>query len=215
MTEASPVVSANRPGNNDPASVGPPIPGVEVKIGANDELLVKGPNLMKGYLNRPEDTAKAIDKDGWLHTGDQADIREGRIHIKGRIKDIIVTSTGEKIAPGDLQLAIETDPLFAQSLVLGENKPFLVALLVLDSKRWKEESGGAAVESDAAKKLLLGRIKKALSGFPVYATPRAAWATLNPWTVENGLITPTLKVKRAAIEQRFADRIGELYSKRA
>ena len=127
MTESSPVVAANRPGANDPASVGPPIPGVEVKIGANDELLVKGPNVMAGYLNRPEDTARAIEG-GWLHTGDQAEIRDGRIVIKGRIKDIIVTSTGEKIAPADLELALQADPLFAQAIVIGENRPFLAVL---------------------------------------------------------------------------------------
>ena len=213
MTESSPVVAANRPGANDPASVGPPIPGVEVRIGENDELLVRGPNVMQGYLNRPEDTAKAI-TDGWLHTGDQALLRDGRIVIKGRIKDIIVTSTGEKIAPGDVQLAIETDPLFAQSMVLGENRPFLVALAVLDPKRWREESGGLAVDSDEAKKLALARIRKALAGFPVYATPRAVVLTLEPWTVDNGLITPTLKVKRPAIEQRFAAQIQAIYAAR-
>jgi long-chain acyl-CoA synthetase len=213
MTEASPVVSANRPGNNDPASVGPPIPGVEVKIGANDELLVKGPNLMKGYLNRPEDTAKAIDKDGWLHTGDQADIREGRIHIKGRIKDIIVTSTGEKIAPADLELAIQADPLFAQSMVIGENKPYIAALLVLDPAHWKKEAASQNLDA-AAKKFVLGRIKKAVASFPSYAMPRSVWVTLDPWTVDNGLITPTLKVKRKQVEERFAAEIATLYDKK-
>ena len=222
MTESSPVVSANRPGANDPASVGPPIPGVEVKIGANDELLVRGPNIMAGYLNRPEDTAKAI-TDGWLHTGDQADIRDGRIHIKGRIKDIIVTSTGEKIAPGDLQLAIETDPLFAQSIVLGENKPFLAALLVLDRAHWTREAAALGLNAhdmqslDAApvKKFAQERVRKALASFPSYATPRALWLTLEPWTIDNGLITPTLKLKRKAIEERFAEQIQRMYGGRA
>jgi long-chain acyl-CoA synthetase len=219
MTEASPVVSSNRPGNNDPASVGPPIPGVEVRIGDNDELLVRGPNVMAGYLNRPEDTRKAIE-DGWLHTGDQAGLRDGRIHIKGRIKDIIVTSTGEKIAPADLELAIQSDPLFAQAMVIGENRPFLAALLVLDLAHWTREAAALGVETknpdaDAARKFALERVRKALAAFPVYAAPRAAWLTLEPWTIENGLITPTLKLKRAAIEQRFAERIGALYARRA
>jgi len=211
MTESSPVVSANRPAENDPASVGPPIPGVEVRIGANDELLVKGPNVMKGYLNRPEDTAKALEG-GWLHTGDQAEIRGSRITIKGRIKDIIVTSTGEKIAPGDLELAILADPLFAQAIVVGENRPFLAALLVVHPRRWAEDAAGLDVATGAAQKLALGRIRKAASALPAYAAPRACWLTLDPWTVENGLITPTLKPKRAAIEQRFASQIRELYS---
>ncbi len=211
MTEASPVVASNRPGDNDPASVGAPVPGVEVRIGANDELLVRGPNVMKGYLNRPEDTAKAIE-DGWLHTGDQAEFRGARIAIKGRIKDIIVTSTGEKIAPGDLELAILGDPLFAQAIVIGENRPFLAALLVVHPRRWEEDAAGLDVASGEARKLALARIRHAVASFPAYAAPRACWLTLDPWTVENGLITPTLKPKRTAIEQRFADQIRQLYS---
>ncbi|HTP62008.1 MAG TPA: AMP-dependent synthetase/ligase [Burkholderiales bacterium] len=222
MTESSPVVSANRPGANDPDSVGPPIPGVEVKIGANEELLVKGPNVMAGYLNRPADTAKAVE-DGWLHTGDQAFLRDGRIHIKGRIKDIIVTSTGEKIAPGDLELALQSDPLFTQALVIGENRPFLAALLVLDRAHWTREAAALGVNPadmqslDAApvKKFALERIRKALGSFPSYATPRAAWMTLEPWTIDNGLMTPTLKLKRPAIEERFAEQIRRLYDNRS
>jgi long-chain acyl-CoA synthetase len=216
MTESSPVISANRPGANDPASVGPPIPGVEVRIGENDELLARGPSIMAGYLNRPEDTKKAI-TDGWLHTGDQAFIQDGRIHIKGRIKDIIVTSTGEKIAPGDVELAIQNDPLFAQVMVLGENKPFLAVLAVLDPHEWRKVSiaAGGTINSPAAKKFALERIRKALSSFPSYATPRACWLTLDPWTVDNGLITPTLKVKRLAVEGRFAEQIKSIYEGRA
>jgi len=212
MTESSPVISANRPGANDPASVGPPIPGVEVRIGENDELLARGPNVMAGYLNRPEDTAKAI-TDGWLHTGDQAVLRDGRIHIKGRIKDIIVTSTGEKIAPGDMELAIQHDPLFAQAMVIGENRPFLCVLAVLEPNEWRKVSAalGGSAESAAAKRSALERIRKALSAFPAYVTPRAVWLTLEPWTIENGLITPTLKVKRPAVEARFAPQIRSIY----
>jgi len=222
MTEASPVVSSNRPGDNDPATVGRPIPGVEVRIGGNDELLVKGPNVMAGYLNRPEDTQRAIE-DGWLHTGDQASIRDGRISIKGRIKDIVVTSTGEKIAPGDVELAIGSDPLFAQACVIGENRPFLAALLVLEPAHWAHEAAAlglnprdtSSLDAPAARRLVLDRIRKALREFPAYATPRAAWCSVEPWTVENGLMTPTLKIKRIAVEERFAARIRGLYEGRA
>lgn len=221
MTEASPVVSSNRPGDNDPATVGRPIPGVEVRIGANDELLVKGPNVMAGYLNRAEDTQRAIE-DGWLHTGDQAMLRDRRIVIKGRIKDIIVTSTGEKIAPADLELAISADPLFVQACVIGENRPFLIALLVLEPGLWAREAtalglnprDATSLDAPAARRLVLDRIRKALREFPAYATPRAAWCSVESWTVENGLITPTLKIKRTAVEERFAARIRDLYASR-
>jgi long-chain acyl-CoA synthetase len=220
MTESSPVIAGNVPGDNDPATVGRPLPGVEVKIGANDELLAKGPNVMAGYLNRPEDTKRAIE-DGWLHTGDQATIRaDGRVVIKGRIKDILVTSSGEKIAPADLELALLADTLFAQVCVIGEKRPFLAVLLVLDPKRWASEAAalgldprdGASTNAPAAHKLVLERMRKALRELPAYATPRAAWCTLEPWTVENGLITPTLKVKRAVVVERFAPQIEALYA---
>jgi long-chain acyl-CoA synthetase len=221
MTEASPVISSNTPGDNDPATVGRPIPGVEVRVGANEELLVRGPNVMAGYLNRPEDTARAIE-DGWLHTGDQASIRDGRIVIKGRIKDIIVTSSGEKIAPADLELAIISDPFFAQASVLGDNRPFLVALVVLERKAWTREATALglnphdanSLDAPQARKFVLARIGKLLKEFPSHATPRAVWCSLEPWATENGLLTPTLKIKRAAILERFAAQIAELYAER-
>jgi long-chain acyl-CoA synthetase len=222
MTETSPVVSANAPGDNDPASVGRPLAGMEIKIGADDELLVRGPTVMRGYWQRPEDTARVLDSAGWLRTGDQARLAGGRLYIKGRIKDIIVTSTGEKVAPGDLELAITADPLFAQALVLGEGRPFLSALLVIEPGVWAREAAslgidpadGAALNSAPARELALARIRDAVRSFPVYATPRALWLSAEPWTIANGLITPTLKAKRAVLIERFADQIRALYARR-
>jgi long-chain acyl-CoA synthetase len=140
MTETSPVVTVNRLERNDPATVGETLGGVEVRIGANDELLVKGPNVMLGYWRKPEETRRVLEPDGWLHTGDQAQIDSGRLKIKGRIKDIIVTSTGEKISPADLEQAITQDLLFEQATVIGERHPFIVALAVLNSEEVEREA---------------------------------------------------------------------------
>ncbi len=134
MTETSPVVSVNTIDDNDPHSVGHVLDGVEARLGENDELLVRGPSVMLGYWHKPDETRRVKDADGWLHTGDQARIENGRITITGRIKDILVTSTGEKIAPVDLETAILADPLFEQALVVGEQRPFLTALVVLNAK---------------------------------------------------------------------------------
>ena len=212
MTETSPVVSTNTPEDNDPRSVGRPLDGIEVEVGANDELMVRGPSVMLGYWKRPEETARVLEPDGWLHTGDQARIETGRIFITGRIKDIIVTSTGEKIAPADLETAITTDPLFEQAMVIGEQRPYLAALVVLDAGEWARAKAepGAAGKDEA--ELLLGRIADAVKGFPAYATPRRVWWTTEAWTIDAGLLTPTLKIKRLAMAERFAARIDALYA---
>ena len=122
LTEAAPIASVNLSDDNVPDSVGVPLPGVEIKLAGQNELLVRGPNVMLGYWNRPQDTREAIDADGWLHTGDQARIVGRHLYITGRLKDILVTSTGEKIAPTDLEMAITSDPLFAQVMVVGEGQ---------------------------------------------------------------------------------------------
>jgi len=220
MTETSPVVSCNTPDDNDPRSVGRPLAGVEVRIDENRELLVRAPSVMVGYWHKPEETGRIIGADGWLHTGDQARIEDGRIIITGRIKDIIVTSTGEKVAPADLETTIISDPLFEQAMVLGEQRPFLAALVVLNADQWEREKVRLRSESDGKTSsstesdFLLRRMAKAVRGFPAYATPRAVWWTSEPWTIANGLLTPTLKIKRAALEKRFAAQIDRLYSTR-
>lgn len=223
MTETSPVVSVNTPEDNDPRSVGKPLVGVEVRIGENEELLVRAPSVMVGYWHKPEETRRIIEADGWLHTGDQARIEHGRITITGRIKDIIVTSTGEKIAPADLETAIISDPLFEQAMVIGEQRPYLAALVVLNAAEWKPEkarlenevAGPASSLTQHEWDFLRRRIAEAVKGFPAYATPRAVWWSTEPWTVAEGLLTPTLKIKRAALERHLAVEIEGLYPHKA
>jgi long-chain acyl-CoA synthetase len=216
MTETSPVVSVNTVEDNDPHSVGHVLDGIEVRLGDNDELLVRGPSVMLGYWHRPDETRRVKDAEGWLHTGDQALIESGRITITGRIKDILVTSTGEKIAPVDLETAILADPLFEQALVVGEQRPFLAALVVLNARAWAAERQALAAsgkQGEAAERaVLLARIADAVKAYPSYARPRAVWWTLEPWTIAAGLLTPTLKTKRPALEHHFAGEIAGVYA---
>ena len=220
LTEAAPIVSGNQIEDNVPDSVGVPLPGVEIKLAGQDELLVRGPNVMLGYWNRPQDTREAIDADGWLHTGDQARIVGRHVYITGRLKEILVTSTGEKIAPADVEMAITADPLFAQAMVVGEGMPHLAALIVLDPEAWPEAAkklnldpaDPASLGAAALLQLVREKIRVLLRSFPSHARVRETWLTLEPWTIENGLVTPTLKIKRGEIEQRFAREIRELYA---
>lgn len=221
MTETSPVVAANGLDNNDPATVGPALPGVEVRIASNRELQVRGPSVMKGYWKREEDTARILDAEGWLATGDQAEIVDGRIRILGRIKEIIVTSTGEKVPPGDLELAITADPLFEQAFVVGEQRPFIACVAVLQREEWQrlatelgvDAQNEASLADPRVLKAALARIEQATASFARYAVPRALCLTLAPWTIENGFMTPTLKLKRNNLMAHFAAAIEGLYQK--
>ena len=130
MTEASPVVSVNRLADNVPDTVGRPLDGVEVKLAEGGELLVRGASVMLGYWRNDEATRASIDAAGWLHTGDLAEIRDGRIAIRGRAKDILVLSNGEKLPPQDVEFAILHDPVFEQAMLIGEARPYVVLLAV-------------------------------------------------------------------------------------
>ncbi|MFZ3218797.1 MAG: AMP-binding protein, partial [Rhodoferax sp.] len=222
MTETSPVVAANGLDDNDPATIGRPLPGVDVRIGDNQELQVRSRSVMRGYWKREADTAAAF-IDGWLHTGDQAAIAEnGRIRILGRLKEIIVTSTGEKIAPADLELAITSDPLFEQAYAFGDNRPFIGCMVVLNRSGWIRLASSLNLDPEAADSLLassareaaLERIRELTYTFPYYAQPRAVALTLEPWTSENSLMTPTLKLKRKNLAARFAAEIEQLYRRK-
>lgn len=214
LTENSPVVSVNRIDNNDPDSVGEPVPGIDVRIDDNGELLVGGPGVMQGYWKNKQATEAAIDADGWLHTGDKARIEDGKIYITGRIKDIIVLSTGEKVPPSDMEMAIAEDPLFDQAIVIGEGRPYLAALVVLNADLWAEIGGDQCadpVADEHCQNILVERIAESLAAFPGYAKIHRV-GVCPPWTIDNGLLTPTLKPKRGRILETHEDRVQALYA---
>jgi len=220
LTETSPVISVNVLEDNDPGSVGLPLNGVDVRVGEDQELLVKTPGMMLGYWNNHAATAEIIDADGWLHTGDQARIENGHIYITGRIKDILVLSNGEKIPPMDMELAISLVPAIDQVLVIGEGRPYLAAIVVLNAEAWLQlaqrfkldPDADDSVDNDKLQAYLLKKIRVCLKDFPGYAKIRRVIPALEPWTVDNGLLTPTLKTKRARILKRFADKIEAVYA---
>ena len=220
MTETSPVACANSIEDNQPASVGKAVPGVEIKVGEHNALMIKGPNVMLGYWKNEQATAAMVGADGWLNSGDTARIDErGHIFITGRLKEIIVMSNGEKIPPFDIEAAIMREPLFENVMLIGESRPYLSLLAVLNRKRWQQFAADNGIGSDAAaarapatEKLLLARVAAQMKEFPGYAQVRKITAVLEPWTVEEGLVTPTMKLKRPRISERFNAEIDQMYS---
>jgi long-chain acyl-CoA synthetase len=220
LTETSPIIACNTAEDNEPASVGIPLRDVEVRIGENDELLTRGPCVMLGYWEKPEATRKLIDAEGWLHTGDRARIERNHIYITGRLKEIIVLSNGEKVPPADMEMAIALDPLFEQVMVLGDSRPYLCAIIVLNPEQWEmlantlslDHAEAAALKSEALEQVVLEKLAARLGEFPGYAQVRHAACTQEPWSVDNGLITPTMKLKRDRIMVRYADEIAAMYA---
>ena len=222
LTETSPVISVNPLERNDPSSVGCLLQDVEARIGDNDELLVRGPGLMQGYWANDKATAEVIDREGWLHTGDKARIANGQLYITGRLKEIIVLANGEKVPPADMEMTICMDPLFEQAMVIGDGRPYLVALLVLNADQFEllcrqlslEPCDAEACTSARVNQFVLERVGRRISSFPGYARIHAVKCMLEPWSIENGLITPTLKLKRDQVYQRFRAQIDSMYGSR-
>jgi long-chain acyl-CoA synthetase len=218
MTETSPIASANAPEDNIPASVGKAIPGVQLRTGEANALMIKGPNVMLGYWNNPEATRAILGADGWLNSGDTARIDgEGHVFITGRLKEIIVLSNGEKLPPVDMETAILRDALFEQVMLLGEGKPYLSVVAVLNADNWRKvaaESGldAANVRAKPVEDFILKRIGAQLKEFPGYAQVRRVTVVAEPWTIENGLLTPTLKLKRAKVMEKFNAEIDGMYA---
>lgn len=221
LTEAGPVVSVNRPGDVDPESAGQPLDNVETRIGPDGELLVRSPSLMRGYWRDEAASRAVLDEAGWLHTGDKVSrLCCDKLYLTGRIKDLIVMSTGVKAAPCEVEARLSAEPLFEQLLVLGEARPYLVALVVPDAKRLstlRQELGlghqgfDDAETRSALEKALLARCRERLAELPAsHQIRRLAWVPA--FTLANGLLTSTHKPRRAAIAKLHAAEIERLYA---
>lgn len=217
LTEAAPVVTATTFEDYLLGSVGRPLEGIETRIADESELLIRSPSQMTGYWNDAEQTAAAVNGDGWLRTGDIAEFREGHLFIIGRLKELTVLSTGKKVTPTAVEAKIGTDPLFEQVCVVGNNRPCLVAVSVLNGREWAtlaRENGldpGDPNHPAAAAAILL-RMAQATKDLPSYSQVRGVHAVLDSWTVENGVLTPTLKVRRPVIEDRYRAEIDGLFA---
>jgi long-chain acyl-CoA synthetase len=221
MTEASPVIAANFPGSRKLGTVGLPFPGVDVKIGEEDELLARGPGVMRGYWNNPAETAKALDSDGFLHTGDQAKIdARGFITITGRKKELMKKSTGEYVPPVPIEQKIGRNPLVEYAVVVAENRRFVSCLIFPDMEeveKLRRETPGAPADAEAfaagpeVRKNLADHIAEVNRHLHHTEEVQKFRVIVEPVSVETGEITPTMKVRRHMIEERFAREIEELY----
>ena len=202
QTEASPVISVNRPGSERADTVGPQLPGVEVRLSEDAELLVRGDNVMTGYWNDPEATAKAL-IDGWLHTGDLAEIDpDGHIRIVGRLKDLIVNSGGDNIAPAPIEQEIGLYPEVEQVVVVGDGRPWLSAIICL----------AEGIEAQEPKQVIQTILKRYNQDKTPMMHIRKAIPMTEPCSIENGMLTPTHKIKRAQVIALHQAQIDKLYS---
>ncbi len=219
LTEAGPVVTASTLQDYVPGSVGFPISGVDLKVSDHGELLVCTSSKMTGYWRNSEASSKAFLDERWLRTGDLAELREGRVYIVGRCKDILVLSNGENVNPEALEAVIAVDPLIKQICLVGDRRPFLSAIVVIDMKLWLDlaharQLAPSKPNTDLSKSVVLTRIAKRLKGRPTFQQVRAVHIELDEWTVESGLITPTLKVRRSFVLAKYKSQIEQIYKLR-
>ena len=204
-------------------TVGIADPGVEMKIADDGEVLLRGGNLMRGYYKEPEKTADTIDADGWLHTGDVGEIDdEGYLRIIDRKKELIITAGGKNISPANLEALLKQHPLVGQAAVIGDRRPYVSALIVLDQEVapvWARKAGiqFTSPADLAANPAVHAEIQKAVEETNRHVSNVEAIKrfTVLPadWTPETEELTPTLKLKRRVINQKFADAIEEMYSR--
>jgi len=222
LTETSPVITVNGFGRMRLGSVGKVVPGVEVRIAADGEILTRGPNVMKGYFNKPEATAEVLSTDGWFSTGDIGEVdADGFLKITDRKKDLIVTAGGKNIAPQPIENLVKTTPFVLSTVMLGDKRPFPIMLVVpnLETVRKWAEAEGMTGRSDAqllgdiaVHNKVAGEVKKALRELAHYEMPRKFLLLPRDFSIEAGELTPTLKVKRRVVEQLHQAKIEELYA---
>jgi long-chain acyl-CoA synthetase len=222
LTETSPVIAVNGPGRTRLGTVGKVLPGVEVKIAEDGEILTRGPHVMKGYYNKPEDTAAAIDADGWFHTGDIGILDvEGYLSITDRKKDLIVTAGGKNIAPQPIEELAKSSKFVSSAVMLGDKRRFPIMLVVPDFgqlRAWATYKGLAA-DGNAAllalppvKEKLDREVKKTLRDLAHFEIPKKLLLLPNEFSIEGGELTPKMSVRRRVVEKRYEKEIEALYA---
>ncbi len=223
LTETSPVLTLNRSDAWKIGSVGKPIPGTTIRIAEDGEILAKGGQIFQGYYNNEQATKETIDADGWFHTGDIGELdSEGFVRITGRKKELIVTAGGKNVAPAVLEDRLRAHALISQAVVVGDNKPFIAALITLDEEQglpaWAELQGkpGRKASELADDPDLLKEIQGAVDAANQAVSQAESirkWEILpEDFTIDGGELTPTLKVKRNVVHGRYADEIERLYA---
>ncbi len=220
LTETSPVIAVNGPGRWRLGTVGKPLRGVEVRIAQDGEILTRGPHVMKGYFNKPEATAEAIDKDGWFHTGDIGHLdKDGFLAITDRKKDLIVLAGGKKAAPQPIEGELKKSAFIGVPIVIGDRQRFLAVLIVPDFDKLREWAAAGkhdvrweAIDAHPEIRALYQReIDTYNAGKPHHEQIRAFAILPSDLTIEDGSITPTLKVKRRLLENRYHSLIEGMY----
>ncbi|HEX7051574.1 MAG TPA: long-chain fatty acid--CoA ligase [Longimicrobiales bacterium] len=221
LTETSPVTNVNTPQALKFGTVGKPVPGTEVMVAADGEILVRGPQVMKGYFHHPEATAEVLGEDGWFHTGDIGEIdAEGFLRITDRKKDLIVTAGGKNIAPQPIENCVRRSRFVAEAVVLGDRRPYPVLLVVPDFDelaRWARAAG--ITETDRNALIADARVREAverdvlgrLDAFAGFERPKKMALLEREFSIERGELTPTLKVRRRVVEEHYRAVIDSLY----
>ncbi len=219
LTETSPVIAYNRPDQFKFGTVGPAIPGVEIKIAEDGEILTRGPHVMKGYLNKPKETSDVITPDGWFRTGDIGEIdADGFLRITDRKKDLIVTSAGKNIAPQFVENALKTSRYVAQIVVVGDKRKFPSALVVPNMENLKKFalangiSEGMILTHPAVLKEVQNDLDRLSLDLASFERVKKIAFLEKEFTVESGEMTPSMKVKRNVVEKKYKDLIDEFYS---
>jgi long-chain acyl-CoA synthetase len=221
LTETSPVLTANTHSDMRLGTVGKPVPGTEIMIAEDGEILVRGPQVMPGYYNLPEATAEAIDADGWFHTGDIGEIDgDGFLKITDRKKDLIVTAGGKNVAPQPVENRVKQSTFIDEVVMIGDRRPYSVLLVVPNQAKVQEWARSEGIDTTGEALLEDARVKSKieqealgrLGDFARFETPKKVALLSAEFTVESGVLTPTQKVKRRVVQERFADVIEGLYA---
>jgi long-chain acyl-CoA synthetase len=221
LTETSPVIAVNRPGRIKFGTVGPLIPGVEVKIAPDEEILARGPNIMKGYYKDDAATRQVIDSEGWFHTGDVGFVdADGFLAITDRKKDLIVTAGGKKIAPQPIENLLKTNPYISEVVLIGNRRRFPAALIVPDFEKlqdWSRSNGiktfnrQEAIHNPKVIAFIQAQVDAMTSHLAQFEKIKKVGLLPKAFTLESGELTPTLKVKRNVIEEQYREEIDRLY----